>query len=48
MDTMREMTRDELVKMNRQLQEMIQRMQSDNAALKEVIIRMTMDRYNVR
>lgn len=41
MDTAREMTRDELVKM-------IQRLQAENTALKEVIARMNMDRYNVR
>lgn len=42
------LTREELEKANEQLQEMVQRLQSDNNMLRELIIRMSMERYNVR
>lgn len=42
-----EPTREELLKINANLQAMIQQLQADNAALRETIVRMSLEHYNV-
>lgn len=48
MANVRELTREELAKVNEQLQEMVRRLQTENDMLREVIVRINLEKYNVR